>query len=224
MTFYTPTQDTEGLKGTAAAIQRDLPDVLLIGDSISIGYTEPVREMLSGVCNVYRPDANCGDTKNGLANIDSWLGNRAWDIIHFNWGLHDLCYRHPQATTYGNRDKINGTLSVQPATYKANLESLVRIMQSTARLLVWATTTYIPDGEAGRCQGDEVRYNALASEVMAKHDIPADDLYEITRAFPPEMFTCPGDVHFTKQGYNRIAEVVSECIKTQLTKRCSATR
>lgn len=223
MTFYTPTQDTDGVNVTAT-IQGDLPDVLLIGDSISIGYTEPVREMLSGVCNVYRPDANCGDTKNGLANIDVWLGERTWDLIHFNWGLHDLCYRHPEATVYGNRDKVNGTLSVEPSAYKTNLETLIQIMLSRAKRLVWTTTTYIPVGEAGRRQGDEVHYNALASEVMAKHDIPADDLYEMTRAFPPEMFTSPGDVHFTKQGYNRIAEVVSECIKTQLTKRCSTAR
>jgi hypothetical protein len=223
MAFYTPEQDAAGLIHTGNAGQ-GIPNVLLIGDSISIGYTEPVRGILTGCSNIHRPDANCGDTRNGLANIHSWLDDRIWDLIHFNWGLHDLCYRHPEATVYGNRDKVNGMISVEPAIYKANLEELVLIMQHKAKRLVWASTTYIPGGEAGRHQGDEVRYNALANEIMEENEIHTDDLYEITRAFPSEMFTCPGDVHYTKDGCNRIAEAVSQCIRAQLTKRCSTTR
>lgn len=218
MTFYTPNQDETGLKDIGNA-REGLPDVLLIGDSISIGYTAPVRKILSGHCNILRPDVNCGDTKNGLINIRAWLGAHTWDLIHFNWGLHDLCYRHAQSTVYGNRDKVAGRISVGPADYKANLEKLVWIMQTKTKRLVWASSTYIPGGEAGRHQGDEARYNALASEIMAKHGIDTNNLYEITQAFPLEMFSCPGDVHYTKKGYNLIAGAVSQCIKEQLTKR-----
>ena len=39
-----------------------LPRVLLIGDSISIGYTLPVREALKGKANVHRPAGNCSST------------------------------------------------------------------------------------------------------------------------------------------------------------------
>src|SRR2546430_2696439 len=67
-----------------------LPRVLLIGDSISIGYTIPTRELLKGKANLHRIPANGGSTKDGLANIDKWLGTGKWDVIHFNWGLHDL--------------------------------------------------------------------------------------------------------------------------------------
>ena len=193
-----------------------LSDVLLIGDSISIGYTEPVRRLLQGVANIHRPDTNCGETKNGLRHSHSWLGERAWDLIHFNWGLHDLCYRHPEATVYGNRDKFRGELSVELPAYKANLEELVRIMAPRTQRLVWASTTTVPEGEAGRFQGDEVRYNNLAREVMEERGIPTNDLHELTRAFGPEMFICPGDVHYTEQGYFRIAEAVSDCIRKHL--------
>jgi len=58
-----------------------LPRVLLIGDSISIGYTVPVREMLKGKANVHRIPANGGPTTNGLAHIDEWLGEGRWDLI-----------------------------------------------------------------------------------------------------------------------------------------------
>lgn len=39
--------------------------------------------------------ANCGDTRSGIKNLDRWLGTNHWDVIHFNWGLWDLCCRTP---------------------------------------------------------------------------------------------------------------------------------
>lgn len=40
-----------------------LPRVLLIGDSISIGYTEPVRMELAGKANVHRIPTNGSDRR-----------------------------------------------------------------------------------------------------------------------------------------------------------------
>src|SRR2546423_11384575 len=70
--------------------QPGLARVLLIGDSISIGYTATVRKELAGKANVHRIPENGADTANGLKKIDDWLGDGRWDVIHFNWGLHDL--------------------------------------------------------------------------------------------------------------------------------------
>src|SRR5690349_10757201 len=67
-----------------------LPRVLIIGDSISVGYTLPVRELLKDKANVHRIPVNGGPTIRGLANLDTWLGTGKWDVIHFNWGLHDV--------------------------------------------------------------------------------------------------------------------------------------
>jgi acyl-CoA thioesterase-1 len=41
--------------------------VLLIGDSVSIGYTLPTRELLKGKANVHRPSTNCSSTGHGLS-------------------------------------------------------------------------------------------------------------------------------------------------------------
>ena len=98
-------------RGGPVTIDPALPNVLILGDSISIGYTPGVREELKAKANVIRPNANCGDTTIGLANIDAWLGDGKWDVIHFNWGLWDLCYRHPESKEQGRRDKVNGTQS-----------------------------------------------------------------------------------------------------------------
>src|SRR5260221_7460827 len=67
-----------------------LPRVLLIGDSISMGYTLPVRELLQGKANVHRIPENGSSTPVGVAKLKAWLGDGKWDVIHFNWGLHDL--------------------------------------------------------------------------------------------------------------------------------------
>ena len=63
-----------------------LPRVLLIGDSISIGYTLPTRALLKGKVNLHRIPTNGGPTIKWLEHIDAWLGKKKWDVIHFNWG------------------------------------------------------------------------------------------------------------------------------------------
>ena len=76
--------------------KKTLPNVLIIGDSISIGYTKFVQEMMAGKANVHRPlnakggFLNCQGTTFGVEKIDEWLGDTKWDVIHFNFGLHDL--------------------------------------------------------------------------------------------------------------------------------------
>jgi len=205
--FFTPEQDKAGLK-TDAPVDEKLPKVLILGDSISIGYTNQVRKGLMGTANVIRPKANCGDTSIGLAHIDQWLGKEKWDVIHFNWGLWDLCYRNPKAKTQGNRDKIDGKLSVPIPEYEKNLETLVLRLKQTGATLIFATTTVVPDGEVGRVPGDEVKYNAAAEGVMKRHGVLIDDLYATTRSFGPEMFSGPGDVHYTPQGYQKLAAQV----------------
>src|SRR5882757_3092673 len=89
----TPEKGGEKRKDPSLAPIEDvagLPRVLLIGDSISMGYTLPVRELLAGKANVHRVPENGGSTRTGLEKLDAWLGKGKWDVIHFNWGLHDL--------------------------------------------------------------------------------------------------------------------------------------
>ncbi len=109
----------------------DLPRVLIIGDSISIGYTLPLRAALKGVANVHRPPENCRHTWRGLEMIDEWLGPRAsqsakWDLIHFNWGLHDLKYVDAKGQrALPPKGKQVSTLK----EYETNLEKLVQRLE-----------------------------------------------------------------------------------------------
>ena len=213
--YFTPKQDLEGLNAQSEAVQ-GLPKVLIIGDSISIGYTKLVVDQLKGVANVQRPKSNCGPTTRGLKHLKKCLGTNKWDIIHFNWGLHDLCYRHPKAKAYGNRDKVNGSLSVPLDQYEKNLEQLVTQLKKTGAKLIWASTTVVPEGEAGRKVGDEIKYNAIALKIMAKHGVAINDLHQLTASLPATSFTKPGDVHFTRAGYDKLAAQVAESILSVL--------
>lgn len=206
-TFVTPKRDRAGMVSDIP-IDQALPNVLILGDSISIGYTRQVREGLKGQANVIRPNANCGDTRHGLAQIETWLGDGKWQVIHFNWGLHDLCYRNPALKTPGQRDKVNGTLSVPLTEYEQNLETLVTRLKQTGAKLIFANTTLVPAGEAGRFPGDEVKYNAAARRVMEKHGVPINDLHATTQAFPPAMFASAGNVHFSAEGSAKLAAQV----------------
>jgi lysophospholipase L1-like esterase len=195
-----------------------LPPVLLIGDSISIGYTPATRDALKGKANLHRIPGNAGHTEMGLNGLPKWLNekNGSWDLIHFNFGLWDLCYRNPESKTQGNRDKVDGTLTHTPEEYAANLEKIVQELKKTGAILVFATTTPVPEGEAGRKLGDDDVYNQAALEVMQRHDIAVNDLHAIMADKMPKYAKAPGDVHFTPEGYAPLAEAVAETIERLL--------
>lgn len=227
---YTPKSDLTG--DWDVVVDPDLPNVLLIGDSISIGYTLGVRALLKGKANVLRPMSsngkeafNCGPTTTGLQCIDDWLGDFRWDVIHFNWGLHDLCYRHPDSKVYGNRDKIKGTLSTTLPDYEKNLERLLSRLEATKTKLIWANSTMVPEGEAGRKTGDELKYNAVAVQVMDACGIAINDLNALSARFEKECWSEPGDVHFSPAGYEKlavqVAEVIGKTLPVELSERGS---
>jgi hypothetical protein len=196
-----------------------LPRVLLIGDSISIGYTVPTRKQLAGIANVHRIPVNGETSENGVSKLKSWLGDKKWDVIHFNWGLWDLAYRHPDSKEQGHRDKIHGKLSATPEAYREHLEAAVKILQETGATLIWCNTTPVPEGEVGRNVGDDLIYNKIAEEVMKKHNILIDDLYAHALKKLPDIQLKPGDVHFTNPGYDYLAEEVARSIRTVIEKR-----
>ncbi|WP_405563441.1 hypothetical protein [Polaribacter sp. Asnod6-C07] len=94
----------------ALAFNKKQQKVLIIGDSISIGYTSFVQENLKDIALVKHNPGNAQHTGKGLKNIEKWIGNEHWDVIQFNWGLWDLRYRHPESKTQGKRDKNRGRL------------------------------------------------------------------------------------------------------------------
>ncbi len=185
-----------------------LPRVLLIGDSISMGYTLPVRELLKGKANVHRIPENGSATGVGLAKLDAWLGAGKWDVIHFNWGLHDL--KHWK----DNKLDLAGPQVTPVEEYEKNLRDLVKRFKATGAKLIWASTTPVPVESGGRVAKDEEKYNEVAARVMKSEGVAIDDLHAVVVADP--SIQRPKNVHFTDAGYKALAEKVADSIRAQL--------
>jgi acyl-CoA thioesterase-1 len=192
--------------------QEGLPRVLLIGDSISIGYTRAVRRELHGRANVVRPPENCGPTGFALKRLDGWLGSGPWAVIHFNFGLHDLKYLDSEGT-YIVPQPGDQPLAT-PEQYAANLRTIVARLKQTGAKLVFATTTPVPDGTVGRIVGSERAYNDAALAVMREAGVAIDDLCAFVRERP--ALQRPNNVHFTPEGDDALAHVVTAAIAAQL--------
>lgn len=196
-----------------------LPRVLLIGDSISIGYTLATREQLKGKANVHRPATNCGPTKTGLAHLDAWLATggagKKWDVIHFNWGLHDLKHVGDDGSKIVDVKTPGSRRQISPEDYRANLETLVARLKATGAKLIWRNTTPVPEGAKGRVVEDVPLYNGIAAEVMKEAGIPTHDLYAFALERLPQI-QLPADVHFTPAGSAVLAEDVARAIEAAL--------
>ncbi|OHE77646.1 MAG: G-D-S-L family lipolytic protein [Verrucomicrobia bacterium GWF2_62_7] len=173
-----------------------MPRVLLIGDSVSRGYTQATRKALAGKANVHRAPANCGPTATGIKKMDVWLGDGKWDVIHFNFGIHD------RATPI--------------ADYTQRLEQLIERMKKTGARLIWASTTPIPDDPAHKqTAASIVERNAAAAELMKKHGVAINDLFgfitpHLAKVQPPK------DVHFNGEGYDLLGKQVAAAIEGAL--------
>ncbi|HBN78826.1 MAG TPA: SGNH/GDSL hydrolase family protein [Planctomycetaceae bacterium] len=195
--FYLPIHKRQKIAGRSNAwdfVDDDpkLPRVLLIGDSVSRGYTQSVRKALAGKANVHRAPANCGPTATGLKKMDVWLGDGNWNVIHFNFGIHD---RNTPITEYSER-----------------LEQLVERMQKTGAKIIWASTTPIPDDESKKQTAQSiVDRNEAAAQIMAKHGVATDDLFTLITPHLEKMQN-PNDVHFNSAGYEFLGQQVGESI------------
>lgn len=203
-----PVQDIEGL-----------PRVLLIGDSISIGYTVAVRDLLKGKANVHRPLTNCGPTTRGLEGIGEWLKTggegKKWDVIHFNWGLHDLKYMGSNGENLAEPGSERAHPQVSMEDYVANLSKLHEVLKGTGAKLIWRTTTPVPEGAKGRVAGDSAKYNELAGQVFEGTDVATHDLYSFALDRADEI-QLPANVHYSPEGSKKLAEDVVRVIEEAL--------
>ncbi len=191
--------------------------ILIIGDSISIGYTPFVKEYLKDHAIVEHNPGNAEHTGTGLKKIREWVGDEDWNIIQFNWGLWDLCYRDLNSEIHNYRDKINGKLTLTVEEYSANLDSLVRVLKQISNAqLIFVTTTYVPENEDGRIQEDPLRYNAAAKKIMNKYSVAVNDLYERSVAIHRKYGKGTDDVHYTEEGYAELGRLVSDFLEKKI--------
>lgn len=205
---------------------KKLSNVLIYGDSISIGYTPIVRDELAETANVFRIYKNGQSSDKFISYVEEMKTTMFqpylkegwdfhWDVIHFNVGLHDLKYLNN-----GKLDKVNGIQVNTTEKYKENLHEICKYLMKEypKAKLIFATTTAVPDeGADGRFAGDSIKYNQAAREVLENYsNIQINDLYEFTKPNAAEWYIKPSNVHYNNLGKNaqgkQVAKVIAENI------------
>jgi len=198
------------------AAQPDLPKVVLVGDSIRLGYAPIVAKQLEGKAVIVSPPANGGDSINVLKNLEAWVIRAQPAIVHFNCGIHDT-----------KLFKKTGKFQVSPEQYEANLRKIVeRIRKETKAKVIFATTTPIMDERAAksRTKADyelldaSIRqYNVIAAKVMKELDVPVIDLNALlTDADIRAKLMSSDGVHFQTEGREELGKSVAAFIAKQL--------
>lgn len=178
---------------------KDLPRVLLVGDSICQGYQSKVREKLEGKANVtYWASSYCVTSPGYLRLLAFYLDEAKYDVIHFNNGLHSC------ETPVADYEKA----------YRAALR-LIKKKQPQAKI-VWASSTPIntKDARAGKVSQLNAAARRAADSVGG---IAENDLYSLVNPLDRAAYWVDTH-HYTDAGYELLAsqvveKVVAACAK-----------
>lgn len=183
-------------------INDDRPDVLIIGDSISIGYTKYLRKMNPNIDFVHSP-CNAMSSDYTRDNIHDWIELRPnWSAILFNNGLWDIA----------------DWVVVPPERYKNNLRAISNVIKLHTLNPFFVLSTYVPPFNRNRRNSDVLLYNELAKTVMLAKDIQVIDLYEVSQRNYKltEDYYYGADVHWSNDGYTLFAKKIDETLKRQV--------
>jgi hypothetical protein len=181
--------------------RNDLPKVLLIGDSIVVGYSQRVADALKdkAYCCRLSTSKSLGDPAY-LEEVKLVVSQYPFAVIHFNNGLHGWGYTEEQ--------------------YQEAFPKLLALLRQSApqAKLIWATTTPVRTAkqvDQVNERTDRVRArNRIAEQFVKKSGIATDDLFRIAEN-RPEYYSQDG-VHFNQKGVAALAEQVTECITKAL--------
>lgn len=184
------------------------PRILLLGDSICMGYSNGpgyggfVRDALAPLGIKVTLQA-CAGSAALLASLPDLLGEAPWDVVHFNCGLHDL-----------KRDRATGVVHGPVDAYARNLDAIVTRLAATRARLVWATITPVHDAwhqtykPFDRREEDVIAYNEAALRCTSRADIAVNDLHDLIVRHGQERTQFSDGVHFTEPGSRAMASAV----------------
>ena len=182
--------------------------ILLIGDSIRMGYDMYVKESMRDLAQVGFPKENCRNTSYVLRELHNWkseLHMDDCDAVHFNVGHWDTI------RIYG--DEPLTRLDV----YAENLTRIVKRMRFLFpnALLIFATSTpilenrYLKEFEY-RSNCDVETYNEIAVRTLMPLGVQINDLYELLKN-RPELHSDQSH-YYTPDAVKLIGGQVSACL------------
>ena len=159
--------------------------IVLLGDSIRLGYEAYVRDALSGVAEIYSPSENCRFAQYFFRYAHEWKSLGKWpsdvDVVHWNAGLWDAL-------------RLMGDEPLTPtdiyARFIARIDARLRMLFPQAKMIFATSTSVYEPGFVGlnheRRNADIAERNAAAIEALAGTDTLIDDLYTLSLSLPAE--------------------------------------
>lgn len=190
----------------------NLPVVILIGDSIRMGYQAAVARELEGTAEMWGPEQNGGNSANVLGHLDEWILSKEAAVVHVNCGLHDL-----------RKEFDTGESAIDLEAYEENVrEILGRLKKEFAGKVVWAATTPVNEewhhANKGfdRFEADVEAYNKITSGIARELGIPIDDLFSVITEGGRDRLLRDDGVHFSEEGSELLGKAVADCIRATL--------
>jgi lysophospholipase L1-like esterase len=177
-----------------------LPNVLLLGDSLSRNYFPQVTKDLAGMANVYlmASSTSVGDPRlpREIRKFAA-MEHVPFRVVHFNNGMHGWDYTEAQ--------------------YKAAFPEFLRTVRSLVgsnSALIWATTTPVKPNAFNGATNDRVdARNALARTFVDAAHIPIDDQHALMMQHR-DLYQ--DTVHFNAAGSKLMGDQAAAMIRAQL--------
>lgn len=188
--------------------------VLLIGDSIRLGYDKYVKDALSGVAEVYYPNDSARFSQYTLRYLSDWKSENGWgsdiDLVHWNTGLWDVL------EMYGEEPISNPT---QYGETIGKIQRQIKILFPHA-VQIFATNTSVIEEKYGptRKRRNSVieQYNEIATEALSETGCLINDLYTLTKFAPIEIRNGDPTHFYTPEGTKLIGDRVLSYICGEL--------
>lgn len=183
--------------------------IVLIGDSIRMGYDKYVKDALCGVASVVYPDENCRFAEYVLRYAHEWKARGAWgddiDLVHWNAGLWDVL------------ELFEDDPLTSPEYYGeaiARIDRRLRMLFPRAKM-IFATSTPVAERlcsrDFRRHNATIEKYNRIALDALKDTDTVIDDLYATADGCPEEYHS--DFVHYyTPEGTKLIGDQVLSVI------------
>jgi hypothetical protein len=179
-----------------------LPNVLLLGDSITRNYFPGVTKGLKGAANVYlmAMSTSVGDPRLPR-QIEEFaaMENVAFRVVHFNNGMHGWNYTEAQ--------------------YKTALPDLLHSVEQIApshHAIIWATTTPVQIQAFNGATNERINErNRIAQALFSSLGITIDDQHALMMK---HLDTYEDTVHFGPAGAALMGDQAAETIRAALRK------
>lgn len=184
-------------------------NMLVIGDSISLGYLASLANKIKQEYTVSHPEENCRNTWYTLQNIDKWLGaGDKPDVIIWNNGIWNVV-REELSNQPGQTKEQYGTTLEQ---YESDIRQIAYKMQKTGARVIFLTTTALDSAKTENYFDTQKinQLNQVAFKVMQELNIDIYDLNAVSLTIQNELVD---GIHYTQAGSGVLANFITLSIK-----------